>query len=151
MATHFSVLAWRTPGMADPGGLPSMGSHRVRHDRSDLAAAAAATGMRLYLTEVLSLTISDTEHLFMYLVDTSLRLLWKKIYADPPSPFFKFDFFASGRYRAMCAFCRFWTHAQLHPNLCSTMDCSPPGSSMHGVFQARVLEWISISYSKGSS
>ena len=40
MATHSSVLAWRIPGTGEPGGLPSMGSHRVGHDRSDLAAAA---------------------------------------------------------------------------------------------------------------
>ena len=40
MATHSSVLAWRIPGMGEPGGLPSMGSHRVGHDWSDLAAAA---------------------------------------------------------------------------------------------------------------
>ena len=45
MATHSSVLAWRIPGMGEPGGLPSMGSHRVRHDWSDLAAAAAADSM----------------------------------------------------------------------------------------------------------
>ena len=32
MATHFSVLAWRIPGTGEPGGLPSMGLHRVRHD-----------------------------------------------------------------------------------------------------------------------
>ena len=37
MATHSSVLAWRIPGMAEPGGLLSVGSHRVRHDWSDLA------------------------------------------------------------------------------------------------------------------
>ena len=42
MATHSSVLAWRFPGTGEPGGLPSMGSHRVGHDWSDLAAAAAA-------------------------------------------------------------------------------------------------------------
>ena len=42
MATYFSVLAWRMPGTAEPGGLPSMGSHRVRYDWSDLAAAGAA-------------------------------------------------------------------------------------------------------------
>ena len=42
MATHSSVLAWRIPGMGELGGLPSVGSHRVRHDGSDLAAAAAA-------------------------------------------------------------------------------------------------------------
>ena len=39
MATHSSVLAWRIPGMGEPGGLLSMGQHRVRHDWSDLAAA----------------------------------------------------------------------------------------------------------------
>jgi len=43
MATHSSVLAWRIPGTGEPGRLPSMGSHRVGHDWSDLAAAAAAT------------------------------------------------------------------------------------------------------------
>ena len=42
MATHSSVLAWRIPGTGEPGGLPSMGSHGVRHDWIDLAAAAAA-------------------------------------------------------------------------------------------------------------
>ena len=42
MATHSSVLAWRIPGTGEPGGLRSMGSHRVGHDWSDLAAAAAA-------------------------------------------------------------------------------------------------------------
>ena len=42
MATHSTVLAWRIPGMEEPGGLPSMGSRRVRHDWSNLAAAAAA-------------------------------------------------------------------------------------------------------------
>ena len=42
MATHSSVLAWRIPGTGKSGGLPSMGSHRVRHDWSNLAAVAAA-------------------------------------------------------------------------------------------------------------
>ena len=46
MATHSSVLAWRIPGTGEPGGLPSTGSHRVRHDWSDLAAAAAAAADR---------------------------------------------------------------------------------------------------------
>ena len=39
MATHSSVLVWRIPEMGELGGLPSVGSHRVGHDRSDLAAA----------------------------------------------------------------------------------------------------------------
>ena len=41
MATHSSVLAWRIPGTREPGELPSLGSHRVGHDWSNLAAAAA--------------------------------------------------------------------------------------------------------------
>ena len=47
MATHSSALAWRIPGTAEPGGLRSMGSHRVGHDCSDLAAAA---GMQTSVT-----------------------------------------------------------------------------------------------------
>ena len=42
MATHSSVIAWRIPGMGEPGGLPSVGSHRVGYNWSNLAAAAAA-------------------------------------------------------------------------------------------------------------
>ena len=49
MAAHSSVLAWRIPGTAEPGGLPSMGSHRVGHDWSDLAAAAAVAKLCLTL------------------------------------------------------------------------------------------------------
>ena len=45
MATHSSILAWRIPGTEEPGGLPSMGSHRVGHEWSDWAAAAADTPM----------------------------------------------------------------------------------------------------------
>ena len=43
-----------------------------------------------------------------------------------------------------------WVHAQLCLTLCNPMDCSPPGSSFHGTFQARNLEWVAISFSKGS-
>ena len=52
MATRYSVLAWKIPGLGEPGELPSMGSHRVGHDWSDLAAAAV---------------ISDADHLFLCL------------------------------------------------------------------------------------
>ena len=68
VATHSSVLAWRIPGTAEPGGLPSMGMHWVEHDWSDLAAAAlcissilvflscillCAKSLQLYLTVTL--------------------------------------------------------------------------------------------------
>ena len=39
----------------------------------------------------------------------------------------------------------------LCPTLCDPMDCSPPGSSVHGILQARILEWVAIPFSGGSS
>ena len=51
MAPHSSVLAWRIPGTRELGGLPSMGSHRVGHDWSDLATAAAAASLLKGLTK----------------------------------------------------------------------------------------------------
>jgi len=42
-------------------------------------------------------------------------------------------------------------HAQSCPTLCDPMNCSLPGSSVHGIFQARILEWVAISSSRGSS
>ena len=56
MATHSSVLAWRIPGMGEPCGLPSLGSHRVGHDWSDLAAAAAAVATESCHLSPLSVT-----------------------------------------------------------------------------------------------
>ena len=57
MATHSSVLAWRIPGMAEPGGLPSVGLRRVRHD---LAAAAAAATYFIYYAQQLCLYVVST-------------------------------------------------------------------------------------------
>ena len=49
MATHSSVLAWRIPGAGEPGGLMSVGSHRVGHDWSDLAAAHRNAAMNIWM------------------------------------------------------------------------------------------------------
>ena len=67
MAVHSSVLAWRIPGMEEPGGLPSMGWQRVGHDWSDLAAAAAAM-------------TNDVEYLFMYLLAVCTPFLVKYLF-----------------------------------------------------------------------
>ena len=93
MATHSSVLAWRIPGTGEPGGLPSLGSHRVGHDWSDLAAAVY--GM-------------------CHILNGCKKWKWK-----------------------------FVTQSCLI--LCNPIDCSLPGSSVHGILQATVLEWVVIS------
>ena len=52
MAAPSSVLAWRIPGTEEPGGLPSTGSHRVKHDRSDLAAADGVGGVSFFFSSI---------------------------------------------------------------------------------------------------
>ena len=50
-----------------------------------------------------------------------------------------------------CCVCVLFLCAQLYSTFCHPMDCSPPGSSVCGILQARILEWVAISYSRGSS
>ena len=47
--------------------------------------------------------------------------------------------------------CNWKLLTQSYPTLCDPMDCSPPGSSVQGILQARILEWVAISFSRGSS
>ena len=49
------------------------------------------------------------------------------------------------------AFCCCCMHAQSYPTVCDPMDCSPPGSSVHGILQAGILEWVIMLSSRGSS
>ena len=51
----------------------------------------------------------------------------------------------------LCIYLHMCMHAQLCPALCDRIDCSLPGSSLHGVFQARILEWVFVSSSRASS
>ena len=75
--THSSVIAWRIPGTEEPGGLLSMGSHRVGHDWSDLAAAGAATLRWVYMNKVLEQCVVNRKQyisfLFLSFIKTSLR------------------------------------------------------------------------------
>ena len=122
MATHSSVLARRIPGMGEPGGLPSMGSHRVGHDWSNLAAAAAASVKWCDISLCFWLHFSNAQRKLLSI------------------------FACAGRLH-VCLH----EVAQLCPTLCDLIDCSPPGSAVCGILQARMLEWVAISFSKGSS
>ena len=66
MASHFSVLAWRIPGTGEPGGLLSMGLHRVGHDRNDAAAAAAAAAY-IFKSQLISSSYSSCNEVTSFL------------------------------------------------------------------------------------
>ena len=117
MATHSSVLAWRIPGTGEPGGLPSMGSHRVGHDWSNLAAAVAAAAA----------AAAAELHYYNHWLNTKL-CIW-----------------STASSHLLCLV------AKSHLTLCDPVDCNPSGSSVSGILQARILEWVAISFSRGPS
>ena len=83
MATHSSVLACRIPGTGESGGLPSLGSHRVRHDWSDLEAAAATFNKNtfyiflLYVHRITACSV-NSDHAVLFLIEDKLSLLLLK-------------------------------------------------------------------------
>ena len=83
MATHSSILAWRIPGMGEPGGLPSLGSHRVRHDWRDLAAAAAVLGTLLIWREIGKFRTSLLAQTVKRLPTTWETWVWSLGWEDP--------------------------------------------------------------------
>ena len=128
MATHSSILAWRIPRTEEPSGLPSMGSHRVRHDWSDLAAAAAAAGSWGPLSYGQLVRNAGTK-LDLWLVPEVesglMGLNSVPVESDAIS--------------------------QSCPTLCNPLDCNSPGSSVHRISQGRILDGVAISFSRGSS
>ena len=86
MATHSSVLAWRIPGTGEPGGLPSMGSHRVGHDWSDLAAAFWSILVHWFLKHQCSLLPSPVSVQFSRSVMSDSLWPHKLQHARPPCP-----------------------------------------------------------------
>ena len=102
MATHSSVLAWRTPGTGEPGGLPSVGLHRVRHNWSDLAAYHFSRLHRyalIFFSDLLCMIVSRSIH-----TTTNNRILFRQSVSSD---------------------------AQSCLILCDPMDCSTPNFPVH--------------------
>ena len=169
MATHSSVLAWRIPGTGEPGGLPSMGSHRVGHDWSDLAAAAYCfplAAQAYILTWGFHFPTPSATFVVCGLLMTAVWQVWndiplcfwcaflmtillaicmpslEKISIQIFCPIFKsvsLKFFFFSWYRIVWTFYILWLHGCCMfscsvVTLCNPTDCSPPGSSVHGIF-----------------
>ena len=85
MATHSSVLAWRIPGTGEPGGLPSMGSHRVGHNWSDLAEYILYT---VYILLVYILVLEAYILLILYPATLLNSLMSSKFFGNAFSIFY---------------------------------------------------------------
>ena len=156
MATHCSILAWEIPWTEKPGGLQSMELQNVTQD-----LATKPPQQEDSYRELSSLFDGDStcphiihpSHGFLALTCLYSKFwipssalcpqlihqafLWIWVYGTPPSLILNL------KVKVLVA--------QLCPTLCGPMDCSPPGFSVHGISQARLLEWVVISSSGVSS
>ena len=126
MATHSSILAWRIPWTEEPGGLQSMG---YKESETTEATWHARTHK----------VLSGWSNAWGYSARLLLQLSGWILSLEAPeittSPAMKVKMLVT----------------QSCPALCDPMDSSPPGSSVHGISQARILEWVAIFFFRGSS
>ena len=130
MATHSNVLAWRIPGIEEPGGLPSLGLHRIRHNWSDLAAAAACNS---WLSMLGNRKSKQTQFLPLWKLLFTGKEKWKHI----TQILRNFDSYYS---------VQFCLVAQSCPTLCDPMDHSTLHLSVHRQlleFTQTHVHWVS--------
>ena len=124
MTACFSILAWRILWTEEPGRLQSMGSQGVRHDGNDLACVQV--NQKLFVGQV---AVSHA----VGLLPGHPRSCGCSLSKGPPASL-ALDAAAAKSHQSC-------------PTLCHPMDCSLPGSSVHGISQARGLEWVAIAFS----
>ena len=137
MATHSSVLAWRIPGMGEPGGLLSMGLQRVGHDWRDLAAAAASFGEK----RAMGAREGDRK-----------KVEWSECITKSKNKFVSVKCTCEQglRYKVCkCIFAVKWKVKVKVAQPCLTL-CDPTDYTVHGILQARILEWVAVPFSRGS-
>ena len=133
MAIHSSILAWRIPWTEEPGRLQPMGLQRVGHDWACSKVNSPNFQMRKLKPRVPSLIKwVQGQYLLFWGLNWNNRCRMLHIL-----------------YSMYIYCCCLITKSCLI--LCDPMDCSPPGSFIYGIFQARILEWIAIPFSRGSS
>ena len=142
MAPHSSTLAWKILWMEEPGRPPSMGSQIVRCNWA--TSLYILMGRKWYFITVLIsflkwLVMSTSFCVIAVLCNIFSRKTFINIFTHSVS-------------RLFCCFCiPFSSVTQSCLTLCDPMDSSPPGSSVHGILQARMLDWVAIPFSRAAS
>ena len=127
MATHSSTLAWKIPWMEETGRLQSMGLQRVRHNWATSLSLCGGV-------------CSNSCPLSRWCHPTIIHPL------SSPSP----PAFSLSQHQSLLQCMKVKSESEVTQSclaLSDPMDCSPPGSSVHGIFQARVLEWGAMAFS----
>ena len=136
MATHSSILAWNIPSMEEPGRLQSMGLKRVRDNWATSLFWPGALVVQYYVqfsTHFLHFSVPTLSSTFNTRGERKWGSCWN---SDKKNEVLKI-------YVCM--------RAKSCLSLCDPMDCSLPGSFVHGILQARILEWVAMPSSRGSS
>ena len=139
MVTHSSILAWRIPWTEEPGGVQSMGSQRVGHDWMAKHACKHLAGSG-------TLRVFSTHYLKGYGLGNGL--LGSTTLGTPVGTQYALIFI----YWLLFSSCKV-THPSPWPALNTVtthVSSSPLGSSVHAILQARILEWFTILFSRGS-
>ena len=171
-ATHSSILAWRNPWTEKPGGIQSVG-WKESDTTEETVCMHAYTHTHTHTHTLLygfshflihpSLELSSLFYSFkVHWIPTLSHVVYtlfnirKPRNLDAPIPEVSIPsnfviitfliFMSSTIHMCMCVLV-----AQSCSTHCDPMDCSPLGSSVHGILQARILEWVAISFSRGSS
>ena len=152
MAPHSGTPAWKIPWMEEPGRLQSMGSRRVRHDWTTLLSLFTFMHWRRKWQPTLVFLPGESQGRWS-LVGCHL---WGHTELDTTEATQRLQVSLTLKLTTLPWWCCWHMTCcvyvtQLCPTLCDPMGCSLPGSSVHRILQARILETVAISFSRGSS
>ena len=147
MATHSSILAWKISWTEEPGGLQFVGSQRVGHDwvtNTNLTDEDSPSWFKRSLKAQPPNTITfEGQDFNIWIWGGHTHLDYSKNQPQLGTSCIINILASTLKVKVLVA--------QSCPALCESMDYSPPGSSVHGILQARILEWVAIPFSRRSS
>ena len=150
MAAHSSILAWKIPWTEEPCSIKPMTLQFLAVPLGFLSPPSRVMveqGFTLLQELCVDARLHETVsscHTPALCLGFLQRVSGAGVSTPPPLP--RLIAFLCSRSVYVCVLL-----AQLCPTLCNPMDCSPPGSSVHEISQARILEWVAIPFSRGSS
>ena len=151
MATHSRILAWRIPWIEEPGRLQSMVLQRVCTERLSLSKNTQYINWLLPHNSFLSQHIYLDYYIHIFEINL-ISISLPHTLQNWDLPIFEALFSLQHSACIQRGKSESISHSVISDStLCNPMNCSPPGSSVHGIHQARILEWVAMPFSRGCS